>query len=272
MTIGSFTIIKDEARFIAGHLNAWLPILGEMVFFDGNSKDGTLQIILDFVVNHPQGYKIRLFTDRDPKNLQDDYVRVFNECLHSVQSDLAFFLHPDMLPSKVPANFNHLEGAVAASVKMRSFAGEPDGQLYEIKGRGEAWKNIYRLRNPDLGAHYHGHYGAAAEDVYFSAITGDEHRHHGSNFERYPYEVIDSGIEVLHFSDVRPFSRRYERMIRCLENQGHRPEDCPYIAGAHPRVTLKDGDGFSFVPSEYPASFLAAREKYQHLEKQPAHV
>lgn len=269
MTLGSYTLIKNEAPWIAAHLTAWLPVLSEMVFFDGNSTDGTLEIIEAIRDNTEHGHKIRLFKRKDPADLKDMYVGMFNECLWSVQSDLAFFLHPDMWPSVVPKNFDHLSDAIAASVKVKSFAGEPDGQLYRIGGRSEVWKPIARLRNPNLGAHYHGHYGAHNEDVYFSAITGTTYTHHGENMDRYPYEVVPSGIEVWHFSDVRPYARRFGRMLKCLENQGWplTRAELEKKAADHPRVSLKSDDKFSFKPAEYPAEMLAARAKYSHLER-----
>lgn len=270
-SIGSFILTKNEAPWIGAHLEMWLPHLSEMVLFDGNSTDGTLEIILDVIRNHAQGHKVRLFTDKDPKNLQDDYTRVFNECLHSVESDLAFFLHPDMVPHKVPANFEHLGESVAASVSMRTFAGEPDGQLLEIVGRAKAWSSISRLNNPDLGAVYHGHYGVWNEGVYPTAIVGESRELH-NDLSCYPYEVEDSGIEILHFSDVRPYARRLDRMRKCLANQGHDVA----LAESHPRVTLKAGgfkqDSFNLVPAEWPIEFVEARAKYAHLEKTLAHV
>ena len=250
-SIGSFTIIRNESPWIAAHLLMWLPWLDEIVFYDGNSTDGTLEIIENIQRVNVNGGKIKLFKNKDPRNLKDDYVRVFDDCLHSLSTDLAFFLHPDMLPSKVHKNLEHLDGVVSASVAMRSFAGEPGGELYEIKGRGEMWKNIYRLRRPDLGVHYFGHYGTAEEDCYFSAITGDEHIHHGQNFDRYPYGIEPAGIEVLHFSDVRTYERRLGRMKSCLENQGYARNVIDDIAKEHPRVTLKDGNGLSFIPAKY---------------------
>lgn len=267
MTIGSFVLIKNEAPWIAAHLAAWLPLLDQMVFADGGSRDGTLEIIEAFK-SGPNGHKITLYHD-DPKDLQGDYVRAFDACMKRLGTDLAFFLHPDMIPVKAPADFSALEFAFAASVKMRSFAGEPDGQLYEIKGRAESWKNIYRLRNPDLGAHYHGFYGAWNEDVYFKAITGNAHVLH-RDLSAYPYEVVDSGLEVLHFSDVRTPRRRYERMVSCLMNQGHSEELARELGSVHPRVTLKNGGDFTFLPASYPPEFVAAREKYRHLEKEPS--
>ena len=205
MSIGTFTLVKGESFWIAAHILRVLPYVDQMVCFDGNSTDGTLEIIRAIKRDHDKDDKIRLVKDKDPKNLQDDYVRLFNECLRALDTDLAWFLHPDMYVVN-PAQILKVKDsqAIALSTRMRSFGGDPGGQLLEIiEGRGPAWKNIYRLKNPDFGAHYHGHYGAADEDIYFSEITGKSHDHYGSEFGRYPYIVEDSGIEVLHFSDVR---------------------------------------------------------------------
>ena len=266
--------MKNEAAWISGHLSSWLSHLDEMVFFDGNSTDGTLEIIRGFMAEDKDGHKIKLFTDRDPANLKEDYERVFNDCLRSLSTTLAAFIHPDMILSSGDTNRIRAMGnsPVALSSKMRSFAGEPDGPLLEIVGRAEVWKNIYRLRNPDLGAHYHGFYGAVAEDVYFSAITGEQHAHFGGNLKEYPYAVEDSGLEILHFSDVRTRERRIDRMVKCGISQGVTAEKSLDVAVRHPRVTLEDGHGFSFIPAEYPAEFLDAKRKYQHLEKHAAHV
>lgn len=270
MSIGSFTIIKNEANWVAPHILRVLPFIDEMVFFDGNSTDGTVEIIEEIRNYSEFGHKIRLVKNRDCADLKDDYVRLFNECLRTLTTDLAYFLHPDMWvvnPEQILIVKD--SPAVALTTSMRSFGGEPGGDLYEIHGRGTQWKNIYRLRNPDLGCHYFGHYGALEEDCYFSAITGDEHIHHGQQFEKYPYEVVKSGIEVLHFSDVRPLSRRVGRMRECLKNQGGTDVLINEIIEQHPRIILKDASGFAFTPARYPGEFLAAQLKYKHLVKEP---
>lgn len=267
--LGSFTIIRNEIQWIAPHLEAWLPCLDEMVLYDGDSTDGTLEVLKHFRDNHEFGFKIRLFEHQDPKDLKDDYVRVFNECLRSLTTELAIFLHPDMFPANCLQVFDfkkNAEEVIAASCRMRSFAGEPNGKLFEIDGRAEKWKNIYRLHSPDFGAHYHGHYGAYDEDVYFKDITGDSYQFHGQEFERYPYPVKFSGIEILHFSDVRPYERRLGRMKSCLENQGKPKESIEETAKNHPRVTLKDGQNLHFIPSQYPDLFVKAKQKYKFLE------
>lgn len=262
VSIGSYTLIKNERPWIGAHLASWLPHLDQMVFFDGNSTDGTLEIIKDFISHHPQGHKIKLAEDRDPENLQEDYVRLFNECMWSLDTDWAIFLHPDMIPVN-PGAVKNIKGGISYFCRMESYAGK-NGQLLRISGRAERWKNIYRLRNPELGAHYHGFYGAANEDTYFSDITGDEHKFFGEDFGKYSYEVKDSSLRIMHFSDVRTYERRLDRMVKCLVNQGMTQEQAEKVAPAHPRVTLKDGDGLSFIPAEYPEIF-----KTWWLHKEP---
>ncbi len=262
-TVGTFCLVRNEQRWIRAHLLSWLPFVDQQVLFDGNSTDGTLDIIKDVAKNHPFGHRITLVEDRDPKDLDKDYQRLFNECLRSLTTDFAIFAHPDMMLDD-PGNIGFLGDAVAYYSSMRSFAGEPDGQLYEItSGRGEKWKNVYRLRNPDLGLHYFGAYGTDFEDCYFSKITGALHKVHLKDsltskvkefdLDAYPYEIKDSGIKISHFSDVRPIERRIDRMVKCLINQGATPERARQIAEVHPRVTFEEAFGFKFEPVPTPS-------------------
>lgn len=253
MSIGAYTIVKNERPWIGPFLASWLPWLDQISLFDGNSTDGTLEIIRDFINRHPHGYKIKLTEDKDPKNLQQDYVKLFNECMWALDTDWAAFLHPDMIPVN-PEAIKNIGDGIAYYSHMDSYAGEPGGALLKINGRMKAWKNIYRLRNPNLGAHYFGFYGAANEDTYFSEITGDNHDFH-NDFTKYPYEVKDSGLKVMHFSDVRPYERRLDRMIKCLLNQNYAPEVVEAIAKNHPRVNFKDCSWMTFEPAEYPEIF-----------------
>ncbi len=262
-TVGTFTIIRNEARWIRAHLLSWLPFVDQQVFFDGNSTDGTLEIIKYIAQNHPCGHKITLVEDKDPKDYDQDYQRIFNECLRTLTTDYAIFAHADMILDDI-GNAQSLGDAHAYYSSMRSFAGEPDGQLYEItSGRGEKWKNVMRLHRPDLGLHYFGAYGTDFEDCYFSKITGALHKVHLKDsptskvkqfdFDAYPYEIKDSGIKISHFSDVRPLERRIDRMVKCLINQGATPERARQIAEVHPRVTFEEAFGFKFEPVETPS-------------------
>jgi glycosyltransferase involved in cell wall biosynthesis len=268
MSIGSFIIIKNEKEWIAANILNVLPYIDEMVFLDGNSTDGTLEIIKAIQSEHKDGWKIKLVEDQDPKDLQDDYVRVFNAAIKALSTDLAWFLHPDMYVMN-PEQLLVIKDspAVALSTSMRSFGGEPGGQLYEIVGRGQEWKNIYRNKNPDLGLHYFGWYGAAEEDCYFKAITGNKHEAK-NNINEYPYAVSKSGLDCLHFSDVRPLKRRVNRMVSCLLNNAWPVDEAKARATNHPRVTFQDGGDFTFKKSEYPKEFIESRNKYRHLEKE----
>lgn len=248
--IGSYTIIKNEILWIRAHIVAWLPFLDQMVFLDGNSTDGTLEVIRELKDSNPG---ITLIENKDPQNLQDDYVSIFNEAISAVTTDLAFFLHPDMFPISGAEKLKYLGAGFAWTTSMESYAGEPGGQLYKIlEGRMRPWKNIMRLKNPDLGLHYFGHYGAGNEDMYFRDITGDSHVHYGHQVHKYPYDVTDSGLVIAHYSDVRPFKRRYSRMVECLKNQGLSEKHAEEMAKIHPRVTLQNERGFKFQEAEYP--------------------
>lgn len=265
MSIGSFTIIKNEKLWIGAHLQAWLPFLDQMVFFDGNSTDGTLETIKAYKERHPFGGKIRLVENKDPKDLFDDYIRVNNECLHALKTDIAWFLHPDMFPisgqDKVPGLGNRRE--VAYSVGMVSYGGNPgEDHVFEAKGRAKAWKTVMRLKNPDLGLHYFGAYGASNEDMYFRAITGDSHDFYDTSFDAYPYSVHDSGVVVAHFADVRPLIRRIEKMRNILITLGNSKEQAEINAAKHPRVCFKDGYGISWEKKEWPEAYTKALDKH----------
>lgn len=257
--IGSFTLVRNESEWIGGHLEMWLPILSEMVFFDGNSTDGTQQIILDVAHNHPMGHKVKLFTDKDPKDLTDDYVRVFNECLGAVESQYAAFIHPDMIP--VNAGYQVDPRLAAHFMNVESYAGDSmDSLLRFTSGRSDKWKNIYQ-KKPDIGAHYFGHYGAWNEDVYFSEITGDSHTAF-EQFNSYPYKIGDSGLKILHFSDVRPYERRVDKMAKTLRHNGWMEADREAVLSTHPRVTLIPNSTVDFS-KEIPADSLAAIERFK---------
>ena len=254
-TVGTFCLIKNERPWIEAHLRSWLPHVDEMVFFDGNSTDGTLEILREYAKRG----KIKLFEDKDPKDLQGDYVRLSNNCIRSLTTNYAIFAHPDMVLAE-PGNIRELGDSISYTSHMQSFAGEPGAQLYEIiEGRGRKWKNIFRLRNPDLGCHYHGFYGSAEEDCYFSHITGDEHRMKWENgnldLNQFPYCIKDSGLRILHYSDVRRRDRRIDRMVKCLLNNNCNEAQARLIIEQHPRITFQNGNGFRFVAAEYPDIF-----------------
>lgn len=262
MTIGSYTLLLNEAEWLPAHLSCFLPYLDQIVFFDGGSTDGSLEIVEDFQKKSKHGHKITLVKNKNPKNLKDAYVRMFNECMWTLKTDWAIFLHPDFWADN-PEALHKIKDGIAYYTHVRSFAGEPGGQLYEFtSGRSPIWTNIHRLRNPSLGAHYFGHYGAWNEGTYFSEITGEDHFFYGSNLAAYPYEIKDSGLKIRHFSDVRPYERRLGRMKTCLINQGRNPDTVEALAKTHPRVNFQEGGDFRFKKAEYPDDFKFVSKVY----------
>jgi hypothetical protein len=283
MRLGAFCITKNEAQWIGFSVMSTKDFTDEYVYFDGNSTDGTVELLK--YIRDKYKVNIKVFEDQDPKNLKDDYVRVFNECIKQVKSKYAWFLHPDMIVTKAPLM---TWDPLAWSVKVRSFAGEPRETIYEFKeGRTDRWKAI--MLN-DLGLHYHGHYGAGNEDMYFKDLTGDEHTMF-ENFASYPYEIRDSGIELNHYSDVRGYARRYHRMLTCIKHQyqGIDNKAAEDLAYNHPRVSfvpnpsygnfeLEKCDEVPEVFSKYAVEFAAVCGKtpeefcYLPLKKEPVNA
>lgn len=277
MSVGTFTLVRNEAQFIGPHIERFLPFVDKMVFYDGNSTDGTLEIIKGFIEKDYNGDRIVLRENKDPKDLKGDYVRLFDECLHELDTEWGMFVHPDMWPINPIAikdfgTMNEQKESQAMTTRMHSYGGEPGGQVLKFtEGRQKTWKNIFRLKNPDMDAHYVGFYGAPEEDVYFRAITGDEHRYYKDRYHIYPYKIVDSWLELMHFSDIRPYERRLGRMKTCMEHQGYSKEEIERIAPNHPRVKLEDSKNFKLsriedMP-EYPhyLKFKESQRKYQEL-------
>ncbi len=253
--LGAFCITKNEAHWIGFSVMSTKDFIKEYVYFDGNSTDGTVELLK--YISDKYKINITVVEGQDPKDLQEDYVRVFNENIKALKSDYAVFLHPDMICTKRPDSL--LNGPTSYSSIIKSFAGEPFDSLHEItEGRTDRWKNI--MTN-GLGLHYHGHYGAENEDMYFKDMTGSEHILF-KNFASYPYEVKDSGTVFNHYSDVRPYSRRFGRMCSVLKNQYPGIKDeliLKDMSKNHPRVSLQPNPMYgqfkfektSFIPEVF---------------------
>lgn len=269
MSLGIFSIVKNEASFIGFSVMSFKDIVSSFVYFDGNSTDGTVEL-LEYI---SKKYKvnIEIVKDQDPKDLKDDYVRVFDECLNTLKTDYAFFAHPDMIC--VSHKGAPPKGPFAYSTAMDSFCGDPQGWISRFtEGRTDKWKNIM-IR--DFGLHYFGHYGVSNEDMYFKDITGSDHVLH-TDFSKYPYKVHDSGIKINHYSDVRPYRRRLTRMASCLRNEfpNFTQEAAEEVASSHPRVTLEPHfkyPQFKFEPAtKHPEVFTNHNSEFASvLGKKP---
>jgi hypothetical protein len=212
MKVSAFAAIKNEAHFIGYGLMSILPFVDEVVYGDGNSTDGTLELLNYIQTRHDPDGKIKVYQGMDFKDLKEDYVRVFNELMGECSGDYLWYCHPDMILTEpgILAQKDSMKD-LAYWVNMRSFAGE-DLDKEIVKGRTDKWKTL--MKN-DFGLHYWGVYGHTHEDMYFADITGDEHLVH-KDMNAYPFDVKDSGIKISHFCECKPRKRREEKMKNVL--------------------------------------------------------
>lgn len=237
-TISVLTPVKNESQFIGYGVMSILDYVDEIVYADGNSTDGTLEILRHIKKKYDDKDKIKLFINKDCKNLTTDYERLFNFLLRKCTSDYVWFLHPDMLVTKPHEVRDSLGTGLRYNVKVRSIAGE-HYNLDISEGRTDRWHNIYRRAH---GIHYYGYYGSRDEDFYFKDITGTEHTPFDIMYPK-PYMSYTTSIDVIHFCECKPYDRRYEKMRKILKTT------FPYLsdkavdenAKVHPRVTLKNG-------------------------------
>lgn len=268
MKVSAWCIVKNEAQFIGYGLMSILPYVDEVVYFDGNSTDGTLKL-LDYIKGkYDTENKIKVFLDKDFKDFKDDYVKTCNDCMKACTGDYLWFMHPDMIlvdPGRLAERKNW--ASKAYWVNLRSFAGE-DMEFEIAKGRTDKWKTI--MKN-GLGLHYWGNYGHAHEDMYFGHITGREHIVH-HNMRLYPFRVENSEVKLWHMCECKPRKRREEKMgnvlrtVYDLNDEGHIKE----VMINHPRVHLQSQDSaygnFKFVPRKDPLPEVFSKYK-EEFEK-----
>jgi len=235
-TVSTFTIVKNEVEYVGYNIMSVLDYVDEMIFVDGNSTDGTIELVKYIQKTYDKEKKIKLFLNKDCKNLKDDYVRLFNWTLKQCTGEYLWYLHPDMICSNPQLIHRSLKDGLRYSVKMISIAGERKDKVIS-SGRTNRWHTIYRNK---FGLHYYGWYGTDEEDLYFADITGDEHINH-LTVPNKPYRTFDTDIELYHYCDTKPYSRRFGRMVKVLETNGFFYSTAKEIAKAHPRVTLETG-------------------------------
>lgn len=248
--------VKNESQFIGYSIMAVLPYVHEIVYAVANSEDGT-EIILDYIKDKYAKEKLIILKNKsfdfDVKDMKA-YNDAFNVCIERSTGDAVWFLHPDMLVMNPEKIADLKEGPVAWTCRMRSFAG--DFQTEITQGRAKAWKNMHVKK---MGLHYYGGYGSQNEDFYHLEITGKAYKHYGEQFDLYPYFVSDSGINIHHFCEMKPYKRRFEKMVNCLRtlsNNNSDEEGLKQLARNHPRVCLSseftDFGKFEFSKTNCP--------------------
>jgi len=237
--------------------------------------DGTWEL-LHHIKDKYLHEKLNIIEDKRPGS-HDMTVQKFNEgcydlCLEHATGDATWALHPDMIVVNPEAILSIPEGPLSWWADCRSFAGDIETEI--TVGRATRWQSMFAKK---FGVHYWGGYGDAIENFYFRDITGNAHIHHGQNFELYPFDVVDSGIDINHYCEMKPYKRRLEKMICCLKTQcpGISDSVAEELASKHPRVTLQTANSqfgkFVFEPtkSPIPSVFEKYCEEFNQYIKNP---
>lgn len=280
MKISVITPVKNEVDFIGYSAMAVLPYIHEILYGVAPGDDNTLDLLY-YIKNKYAGDKLKIFTDLriddgyvplwdfNPMNMEA-YNESFNYLIRQATGDAVWFLHPDMIVTNPEAIEKVGEGPLAWWTNIESYAG--DLQTRITAGRATKWKNIQANQ---FGLHYFGGYGSQNEDFYFSDITGKEHRHFGEEFEAYPFDVADSGINVNHYCELKTYPRRLEKMKRCLTTLMPNCDEkrIAELAANHPRVTLEQGSSsfgqfeFTETMEDPPDVFVKYHDEFKQFIK-----
>lgn len=242
--------VLNECPWIGFSILAAMPHCHEFIYaLDAKSNDGTRELLYHVKDKYAHEKLVILDHPNFHPSDMDSYNGSFNRCIGEMTGDAAFFLHADMIITDGP-KYGIPPWPFAWFSTMTSYAG--DFKTVITKGRCDKWKNIHARK---FGLHYYGGYGSQNEDFYHSGITGKSYKHYGSEFSRYPFRVVDSGISISHFCELKDYDRRLEKMKLCLKTlyPAFSDEKIRELALAHPRVTL-EGSSKQFGEFEFSKS------------------
>ena len=262
MRLSAFAPVKNEAPWIGYSIMAALDHMHQFIYACAKSTDGTDEL-LDYIKQKYAGDKLIILRkpeyDFHPHD-QKAYNAAFNDCIQAAFGEAVYFLHPDMLINNPEAISSMPSGALAYWTNLTSYAGDFSTKI--TRGRATRWKNVCMKK---FGLTYYGAYGSQNEDMFFKDITGDSYLHHGEDFRAYPYKVMDSGLNVSHFCELKDYKRRFEKMKLCMKTlyPTWNERDIEHAASLHPRVTLEErlGQGFEFTKTD--EAVPAVIEKYK---------
>lgn len=263
MSITAFTILKNEIDYIGYSIMSILDYVDELVYADGGSTDGTIELIEHIKKKYDKDNKIKLFKNKDCKDLKKDYTRLFNWVLKQCTSDYVMFWHADMIMTNPKAFKNIKEPTIRYFINMVSFV--KGGNKYFSSGRANRWHTIYKN---DYGLHQYGDYGSVHEDFYFRDITGDEHIICDLN-PNLSYETQDSRLKAYHFCESKDYNRRVDKMVKSLVNCNWIKDEAIKVAKIHPRVTLKSGvyRGVNFKIKPFKGIKAEVFKKYEYFKE-----
>lgn len=280
MRIAAIAPVLNEVDFIGYSIMAALPGIDSMHYgIDWKSNDGTFELVKMLANTVGKGkvfYYKHPSQNINPMN-RAEYNGAFNFLIAAaltMKPDAILFLHPDMIVTNPEKMLELKDDSLAWFTHIKSFSGDMNTVI--SKGRATKWKNMHV---PRFGLEYWGEYGSQNEDFYHRGITGNSHKHYGTEFSKYPYQVADSGLLINHYCELKDYVRRLEKMKLCLKTlyPNLSEDNIQEMATKHPRVTLEDSSSqfgnFQFSKSDdpIPAVFKKYREEFNSFKKEPVH-
>lgn len=269
MKINIHTPIKNEVDYIGFSIMSLLDYVDEFVYFDGNSTDGTIELVKHIQQKYDKKGKIKFFENEDCSNFTTDYMRMYNDCLKKCTCEWVISFHPDMIainPAVLRETLGKPRDAIRYYFNVLSLC--DGGKKYFKQGREPTWSLIYKN---DYGIHQYGHYGSDEEDYYFRDITGNAHKV-GVDVS---YFIYNSGFRVNHYCENKNYDFRLNKMVKVLAliNPKFSKEHILKIAKEHPRVTLKSGvwkeslNECWFEIAEYTGKAPKVFKKYEYFKE-----
>ena len=273
MKLSVIAPVLNECPWIGYSIMSVLPYVHSFHYgIDNKSDDGTFELVK--MLSETAGkdkvfwYKDPVFSI-DPMNMEQ-YDGAFNALIAAAiarGAEAVWFLHPDMICTNPEIIPTLVDDPLAWFTHMTSYA--KDFSTVISKGRSDKWKNIHSAR---FGLHYFGAYGSQNEDFYHKEITGNSHKHYGTEFSKYPFQVADSGLKINHYCEAKDYRRRLGKMKLCLKTlfPGSSEDRIEEMAVQHPRVSLESSSSifgeFAFTESKEPVP--AVFEKYKSTFEQ----
>jgi glycosyltransferase involved in cell wall biosynthesis len=270
--------VLNEEQFIGYSVMSFKHAHELIYLVDQESTDGTIPL-LNYIKEKYLGDKLKILIDDRPGShdmtVPEFNAGCYNICLEKATGNAIVCAHPDMICTNPESVLSIPEGPLSWWMGCRSFAGDIWTEIYE--GRNKRWKSMFANK---FGIHYFGGYGDTTEDFYFRDITGNAHKHHGDNFDLYPFEVGYSGVNVNHYCEMKQYSYRLSKMVKCLMTQNKKlpKEVAEEMAANHPRVTLQSGPSpfgyFEVGPTKEPVPdvFEKHYREFNQFIKNPLYV
>lgn len=271
--ISATTPILNECPWVGYSIMACLEQMHEFVYaLDSASNDGTREL-LHHIKDKYAHEKLKILEHPNFHPLDTAaYNGAFNRCIDASDGDACWFLHPDMVVTKWE---NPKVGPLAWWTTLTSYAG--DFKTVITKGRADKWKNIHAKK---FGLRYLGGYGSQNEDFYHTEITGKTLKHFGTDFQKYPFPISGSGIELNHYCELKSYKRRLEKMKFCLKTLAPHFDDTAIEEAAvqHPRVSLEPSSSrfgsfeFTETDNQIPEVITKFKDEFESFVKEPVYA